>query len=183
MVLLGDVTGMGVAAAALTSLVRHTARTAAAFDPRPAAVLRHVNARAAPAPADRAGDDGLRVAAPGAASRSRSAATRSPLLRRAAGSCEKVGATGLLLGAVDAYEEAEEVTIELAPGDTLLIYTDGVTDTPGVDSRFGDERLRAAVDAAPAEPAAAAADRVAGARRVRARDRSGRPRDARLHRT
>ena len=30
MVLLGDVTGMGVAAAALTALVRHTAKTAAA---------------------------------------------------------------------------------------------------------------------------------------------------------
>ena len=43
MVLLGDVTGMGVAAAALTSLVRHTAKTAATFDPRPAAILSHVN--------------------------------------------------------------------------------------------------------------------------------------------
>ena len=39
MVLLGDVTGMGVTAAALTSLVRHTAKTSAAFDPRPGAVL------------------------------------------------------------------------------------------------------------------------------------------------
>ena len=35
MVLLGDVTGKGVRAAALTSLVRYTARTAAGYDPRP----------------------------------------------------------------------------------------------------------------------------------------------------
>jgi serine phosphatase RsbU (regulator of sigma subunit) len=40
---LGDVTGMGVSAAVLTSLVRHTAKTAAAFDPRPSAVLAVVN--------------------------------------------------------------------------------------------------------------------------------------------
>ena len=43
MVLLGDVTGKGVAAAALTALVRHTARTAARFDPRPGAVLELVD--------------------------------------------------------------------------------------------------------------------------------------------
>ena len=40
MVLLGDVTGKGVDAAALTALVRHTAKTAARFDSRPSAVLR-----------------------------------------------------------------------------------------------------------------------------------------------
>ena len=44
--------------------------------------------------------------------------------------------------------------IELGSGDTLLLFTDGVTDTPGADSRFGEGRLRAAVDAAPAEPRA-----------------------------
>ena len=59
-VLLGDVTGKGVAAAALTSLVRHTAKTAAMFDARPARVLAMVNPGAAPAAAARAGDDDLR---------------------------------------------------------------------------------------------------------------------------
>ena len=29
------------------------------------------------------------------------------------------------------YAGAHEVTVPVAPGDTLLIYTDGVTDTPG----------------------------------------------------
>ena len=38
-VVLGDVTGKGVRAAALTSLVRYTARTAGAFDSSPSAVL------------------------------------------------------------------------------------------------------------------------------------------------
>ena len=40
---LGDVTGKGIAAAALTSLVRHSVRTAARFDPRPEAILALVN--------------------------------------------------------------------------------------------------------------------------------------------
>ena len=152
MVLLGDVTGMGVAAAALTSLVRHTAKTTAAFDPRPAAVLSHVNGalrqRPRIAPVTMVCgllSGGSVVLAVGG----------HPLpLRKRGAECEKVGATGLLLGAVDDYVESETTRVELAPGDTLLLYTDGVTDTPGRDSRFGDERLGAAVAAAPAEPEA-----------------------------
>jgi phosphoserine phosphatase RsbU/P len=77
-----------------------------------------------------------------------------PLLKRAGRPSEKVGRTSLLLGAVDDYTRAEEATIALDPGDTLLLFTDGVTDTPGAGGRFGDVRLRAAVDAAPADPAA-----------------------------
>lgn len=42
-VLLGDVTGKGVDAAAMTALVRHTAKAAARFDGRPSAVLHVVD--------------------------------------------------------------------------------------------------------------------------------------------
>jgi GAF domain-containing protein len=153
MALLGDVTGKGVAAAALTSLVRHTAKTAAAFDSRPAAVLRVVNRalrqrpRIAPVTmlcASLHGDE-LKLAVGG---------HPLPLLKRAGRPSEKIGCTGLLLGAVDEYPAAEEVTLRMEPGDVLLLFTDGVTDTPGATCRFGDARLRAAVDAAPGEPAA-----------------------------
>jgi len=152
MVLLGDVTGMGVAAAALTSLVRHTAKTAAAFDARPAAVLSHVNdaLRQRPRIAPVTMVCGLLTGGSVML-----AVGGHPLpLRKRGTACDKVGATGMLLGAVDDYVESETTTVELAPGDTLVLYTDGVTDTPGHESRFGDERLRAAVAAAPAEPGA-----------------------------
>ena len=46
----------------------------------------------------------------------------------------------------------EESEIELAPGDTLLFYTDGVTDTPRGRERFGEPRLLAALPPAPADP-------------------------------
>ena len=46
------------------------------------------------------------------------------------------------------------MTLALEQGDTLLLFTDGVTDTPGAGGRFGEARLRVAVDAAPAEPQA-----------------------------
>ena len=89
----------------------------------------------------------------------------------------------MLLGAVHDYEPATDVTVPLAPGDTLLLYTDGVTDTPGADDRFGDARLVSAVEAAPAEPEALIAAVVPRSTRSLA----GRRRDDRamlvLHRT
>jgi serine phosphatase RsbU (regulator of sigma subunit)/PAS domain-containing protein len=150
LVVLGDVTGKGVRAAALTSLVRYTARTAAAFDPRPSAVLAQVHRalrqrpRLAPVTMVcgllRSGELTLAVGG-----------HPLPLLKRDAG-VEKLGTTGMLLGAVHDYEPAPEVSAVLAAGDTLLLYTDGVTDLPGAGERFGDERLVTTVGAAPSEP-------------------------------
>jgi serine phosphatase RsbU (regulator of sigma subunit) len=45
-------------------------------------------------------------------------------------------------------------TVELVPGDTLVLYTDGVIDTVGERERLGEDRLLELVRAAPAEPAA-----------------------------
>jgi PAS domain S-box-containing protein len=151
LVFLGDVTGKGIAAAALTSLVRHSARTAARFDPRPAKVLALVNEilveqpRLAPVTLVCALIDGatLTVATAG---------HPPPLLKRGA-SVTEIGAPGILLGAVP-QRTYEEQTVELRPGDTLLLYTDGVTDTPGTEDRFGPERLAALLTDGPDEPAA-----------------------------
>jgi serine phosphatase RsbU (regulator of sigma subunit)/PAS domain-containing protein len=152
-VVLGDVTGKGVRAAALTSLVRYTARTASAFDPRPSAVLAQVHRalrerpRLAPVTMvcgllRRGGELTLAVGG-----------HPLPLLKRAGG-VERLGETGMLLGAVHDYEPSPEVTTTLAAGDTLLLYTDGVTDLPGEEERFGDARLVDTVAAAPSDPCA-----------------------------
>jgi PAS domain S-box-containing protein len=150
LVFLGDVTGKGIAAASLTSLVRHSLRTAARFDPRPAAVLALVNEilveqpRLAPVTLVCALIDGARMTV--------AAAGHPPPLLRRAGKVVELGPTGILLGAIGGQTFREE-TVELRPGDTVLLYTDGVTDTPGADERFGPERLSDILNAAPDEPA------------------------------
>jgi PAS domain S-box-containing protein len=151
LVFLGDVTGKGIAAAALTALVRHSVRTAARFDPRPAAVLKLVNdvllelPRLSPVTLVCALIEGSRltVAAGG---------HPRPLLKRH-GEVSEIGRHGALLGAIDGFE-VEEFELDLETGDTLLLYTDGVTDTPGEHDRFGHVRLMEILRAAGPEPAA-----------------------------
>jgi serine phosphatase RsbU (regulator of sigma subunit) len=152
MVVLGDVTGKGVRAAALTSLVRYTARTAGAFDASPSAVLAEVHRALRQRPVMspvtmvcallRGGTLTLAVGG-------------HPLpVRKHPGGVEKVGVTGLLLGAVHDYDRATDVVVPLAQGESILLYTDGVTETPGEGGRFGDARLLDAVEAAPPAPEA-----------------------------
>jgi serine phosphatase RsbU (regulator of sigma subunit) len=51
-----------------------------------------------------------------------------PLLRRASGEVFEIGAPGTLLGIVD--PSLTDWSLELAPGDTVVMYTDGLTDAP-----------------------------------------------------
>jgi PAS domain S-box-containing protein len=152
----GDVTGKGVQAAALTALARYTLATAARFDPSPAAVVGLLN----DVLVDRPDISLLTVvcahvvpSASGARLRLTSAGHPLPVLARAGRAPTTVGPPGLLLG-MTAGARWEETEIELEPGDTLLFYTDGVTDTPSGGERFGDERLLAALAGAPADPQA-----------------------------
>jgi serine phosphatase RsbU (regulator of sigma subunit) len=147
LIVLGDVTGKGVEAAALTSLVRHSARMAARFDSRPARVLSLINdvlreqTRLSLVTAvcalleDESGSPRLTVA---------SAGHPLPLRRTADGVSDAVGEHGVLLG-VEENEDWTEVVVPVEPGDTLLFYTDGVTETPGRAERFGEARLVEAV--------------------------------------
>jgi PAS domain S-box-containing protein len=143
MVLLGDVTGKGVDAAAMTSLVRHSAKTAATFDCRPAAVLRVVD--------EMLRDEQpfslvtlvcarLRETAAGAAVELASGGHPLPLLVARDGAVRAVGRTGLVLGAMGGGDWRDERFV-LAAGETLLFYTDGATDAPGAGERFGEQRL------------------------------------------
>jgi anti-sigma regulatory factor (Ser/Thr protein kinase) len=81
-----------------------------------------------------------------------------PLLVRQ-GRVRPLGRPGPLLGAVESahWPEAEG---ELGPGDRLLLYTDGVTDTRGVDDRFGDVRLLDVLASADGMPPSALVARI-----------------------
>jgi PAS domain S-box-containing protein len=138
---IGDVCGKGAEAAALTALARYTLRAAAQRTRRPRAVLTELNEALLRDRLDYRFCTVLyasltpredRVTACVAA-----AGHPLPLVLRAGGEVETVGSPGSLLGIVEAPEVTEEL-VELAPGDALVLYTDGVTEA---DRSAGPERL------------------------------------------
>jgi PAS domain S-box-containing protein len=160
LIVLGDVTGKGVEAAALTSLVRYSARMAARFDPSPARVLSLVNqvlreqprlslVTAVCALVRSEGDGALLTVA--------SAGHPLPLRRRPGAAPEPLGDHGVLLG-VEGEDDWTDVSVALDPGDTLLFYTDGVTETPGDATRYGELRLYEAMTRAGDGPVALLAE-------------------------
>ena len=140
---LGDVCGKGAMAAALTSLIRYTLRTAAARDPDPIHVLTALNhALVHREPADHAEFCtvllGLLQPDEHGAGLTLATGGHTPaLVLRAAGSAEFCHLPqGQLVGIVpDAHFTRAELRIEA--GDTLLLYTDGLT-----EARVNPERDR-----------------------------------------
>jgi sigma-B regulation protein RsbU (phosphoserine phosphatase) len=63
-----------------------------------------------------------------------------PLLLRSDGELSLVGTPNPLLGPYPEWEGATDA-ITLAPGDTLLLYSDGLTDARSGREFYGDDRL------------------------------------------
>jgi serine phosphatase RsbU (regulator of sigma subunit) len=93
-----------------------------------------------------------------------------PLHCRGDGAVERPAAGGLPLGVLEDFDY-EEQTTALAPGDLLLLYSDGVTDaeSPGAEP-FGEERLLAVARGARGAPAGEVVARVVDAVRGHVRD-------------
>ncbi|ADB31038.1 putative PAS/PAC sensor protein [Kribbella flavida DSM 17836] len=147
---LGDVCGKGPAAAAVTSLARYTLRAAAMHDP--GAAIGTLNAVLHQRYTD--GDPryctavfGTLVPDPGSgrvAVKFASGGHPPPLLLRADGSSSFLDSEdGTLIGILPA-SNFPPTGIVLAPGDTLLLYTDGLTEARvgGPRDFYGDEALR-----------------------------------------
>jgi phosphoserine phosphatase RsbU/P len=163
---LGDVCGKGAQAAAVTSLIRYTLRAAAVYDPDPAAALGTLDAALQQGfPADMEhfcsvifglltpdGDGFILTLARGA--------HPDPLLIHADGTASYLAIPGGPLVGVFDVAVFEATTIRLEPGDTLLLYTDGLTEarTDAAGGRYGDQALLAfAVTLVPATAASAIA--------------------------
>jgi sigma-B regulation protein RsbU (phosphoserine phosphatase) len=69
-----------------------------------------------------------------------------PYLMKADGRIEQLPMSkDLVVGAIDDFQFSEE-TLQLEHGDTLLLYTDGVTEALNLgDEEFGNQRLQAAL--------------------------------------
>ena len=160
MLLVGDVTGRGAEAAALTGQARHTLRTAGTLLGDPTAAFEQLNQALAQRAELTPCTVALMHVAPDAGHVDVLCAGHpQPLLIRR-GEVRPVGRFGPMLGAwTDARWNSERVALE--PGDTLVAFSDGVTDTVGEDGRFGEERLletlRGVTDAAGAVAAIDAA--------------------------
>jgi len=77
----------------------------------------------------------------------------APLLLRANGRLEHLHSTAPVVGLLNQWD-CEEVTLQMGPGDMLVVYSDGVTEAGVTEGEeFGEERLLAAVArAGDAEP-------------------------------
>lgn len=160
-VVVGDVRGKGVEAAALTGLTRITIRSEAIRGPAPSAVLSHVNEVL------RRADAGERSEAPvnevdawerseprfctvalatveptsaGARVTISVAGHPLPLLVCSNGSAREVGIPGSLLG-VGVDLDLHDVDVDLGPGDVLVFYTDGIVERHEGGRYFDDEGL------------------------------------------
>lgn len=138
---IGDVTGHGVTAATTTALLRHGARFASRLEPYPAAILHRIDEEL------RQGGTATLATAlcaritPGRLTLS-SAGHPPALLVVASGEVREISVAGPLLGAF-ADARWTEATVAVSPDQLVLLYTDGVTETSGAESRFGAERLKA----------------------------------------
>jgi sigma-B regulation protein RsbU (phosphoserine phosphatase) len=159
--MIGDVAGKGVEAAKLATLARHTLRTAALQRLSPREILETLNR------AIRAHDPGgtrfvtavygtLDLTGDAVAVVLAVAGHPTPLVRRADGSVESGHRHGIVLGAIAAPVLVEE-HLRLAPGDALVLYTDGVTEARVDGALFGDDRLRQLVADGPSGADALAA--------------------------
>ena len=85
----------------------------------------------------------------------------SPLVIRSDGTSTLVPSTGgIALGLVPSYEFRQE-TVSVSPGDTVLFYTDGVTEAMNGDGEeFGMERLQSIFANAPPVDSQEATERV-----------------------
>jgi PAS domain S-box-containing protein len=142
-VVIGDVVGKGAPAAALSAVSRVTLRTAGRLTGDPRAALDELNhtlrrrgamslctVAAVALPSELPGPADLLLAG-----------HPPPLLVRG-GVATPLGRAGPLLGAIE-VADWPATTVELAPDDVLVLYTDGAIDAvlPGGE-RFGEDRLR-----------------------------------------
>jgi PAS domain S-box-containing protein len=159
LIVIGDVTGKGIEAAALTALVRHTLRAAAEFQRSPAELLSFVDATLKKRPS-------LSVCTALCVALEENTAAIAvgghplPLYITGDG-VREVGEPGPLLGAFPAARWKDS-TLALSPGSTLLAYTDGITDAQDGDrARFGLARLCDTLARLAERPAAEVIDELA----------------------
>jgi serine phosphatase RsbU (regulator of sigma subunit) len=162
--MIGDVTGVGPEAAALTGIARYAARALAAQEHSPARLLSQLNetlvgfglqdrfctvlyAELHPGP------DVLKV-------KISNGGHPYPYILRSDGRVEEIAISGTLLGLLSDVS-FEELELVLGPGDVLVAYTDGVTEARNpTGAFFGTDGLVQTLPGCTGRPAAWVAHRI-----------------------
>ncbi len=165
--LLGDVSGKGARAATSTALILYALRAVAFQGDKPSMILSALNeamlrqesdtqfctaicARLEPEECE--GEAVKLTLARGG--------HPPPLLLRGSGAVEELGEPGRAIGVFEELE-LENLTMRLEPGDTLVLYTDGVTEARSLNGTFfGEDRLRSLVQDCAGQDAVAVAEGI-----------------------
>jgi PAS domain S-box-containing protein len=174
---IGDVCGKGPSAAALTALARYTLRAVTMHDQRPDRVLALLNEAILRSRTD----DRFCSAAFARLQRSEEGVVidiacgghPQPLLIRADGDVREVGGIGQLLGLWSDPSVTSE-RVELRPGDSLVLYTDGVTDARAPERILSPEDMASLLRASAGAGASEIASRI---ERAATGDATEEPRD------
>lgn len=165
-VVVGDVSGRGASAAALTGLVRYTVRSEAMQEKEPPRIISVLNEAIISQTRDEqfctltfARVD---LTPQGAHLSVVCAGHPEPIVLRAGGGLERVPQTGALLGAYPV--ELVEQLVDLGKGDSVVFYTDGVIEArSSTGESFGYERLQELIGSCNGAKAATIARKIEGA--------------------
>ncbi|MEP7054133.1 MAG: GAF domain-containing SpoIIE family protein phosphatase [Actinomycetota bacterium] len=176
-IVIGDVSGKGVRAASLTALVRHTVRALGRRTDSTDDVLTDLNdAILAEDLDDRFATVVYLVAKPGpegVALRLTIGGHPLPLLRSRSGEVRAVGSPGTAIGLLPEPQLGVDELL-LAPGEMLVLYTDGFIEGRSPAGEFADDLLAQAIEASEAGSADELADELT---RLLLDFQHGRPRD------
>ncbi|MER5202640.1 SpoIIE family protein phosphatase [Streptomyces sp. NPDC002825] len=158
---IGDVQGHGVAAAATMGQLRSAVRAFALGGHRPQDVMRGTNRLLIDLdPGQFASCCYVLLDPDTGDARAVRAGHPQPLLRRPDGTTEQVDLAGGMVLGVDARASYPLTRLRLAPGAVLALFTDGLVEQPGKDIDEGIERLSGAFAATGTLPLAETADRL-----------------------
>ena len=162
--LVADVSGHGVPAALIASMIKVAMQSIIPYAHDPQAVLSGLNRVLSP----QLRGQFVSVAYLWLDIENRkalySAAGHPPLLRWKQGKLERIESNGLLFGVTQACEDYPICAMPVTPGDRFLLYTDGVTEPENAHGdSFGDTRLEEVVRDNQRRPASELSDQLLSA--------------------
>lgn len=144
--IIGDVSGKGVPAALFMAMSRTNIRSAALSGRSPSEALKRANElilNDSQADVFLSAIYAMLDPETGRLTYANGGHNRPLFIKAATGEIQELSARGIILGQFEEVD-LEEASIEFSPGDTMILYTDGVTEAINADEQpFGEDRLKA----------------------------------------